>query len=110
MLPRFRPRASIPDYVGVSGKEVVGTSSDNTDGVRRQFPDSTDGTVVAGTTFGDLATGDLWYYDGAGWFRAFTVHDRILAELQAMRQDANDNAAILAGLLQEMRDALMKIA
>ena len=105
MDQRFIIRTGASHFIGEPGAR-----SDNRDGILKLFPTSLDGNVEEGTTFEDLATGLTWYYDGEGWKRWITGHDRVIAEVRQMRQELSKQNDMMIELLTEMRDALLKIA
>lgn len=103
MDQRFVTRQSAPAYVGEGGRD----RTDNTDGVRSAQPTSAAGTIAPFATFEDLATGERWYYDGAGWK---PVKDLVLAELRAMREEQKAQHGEVVEVLTAIRDALLRIA
>lgn len=106
MEPRFRPTGGASEHIGVAGHKA----DNNRDGVRHRQPTTDQGTVVAGTRFSDLETGEEWYYDGDAWRAMRTVESLILDELKETRRLMLADSARMIGLLEEMRDALLKIA
>ena len=106
MDPRFRPEGSPQKYLGPSGAG----RGDSLDGGQAVHPTTDDGTLEAGATHLDLATGKVWFYDGYGWFPAKTELGRLIEEVQDMHLTVQKNAAITHELLGEIRDALLKIA
>ena len=80
------------------------------DGGNVYHPTTDDGTLEAGATHTDTATGRVYYYDGYGWFPATTELGRLIEEVQDMHLTVQKNAAITNELLGEIRDALLKIA
>lgn len=106
MDQRIQPSGRNPEFIGAPGT----AKNDNRDGNRRRHPTSDDGTLMNGARFTDLDTGERWYFDGEGWYRMKTGEERILEELVKTRVSLLADTTRMIGLLEEMRDALMKIA
>lgn len=106
MDPRFRPTGGAQHYIGPSGYG----RGDSLDGGSNVHPTTADGTLEANALYTDLTTGKQWYFDGYGWFPARTPDQLLIEEIRKTREVMVANASALTLLLEEIRDALMKIA